>query len=65
VARYRYTLPELPWPPLPAVGNFMFNPDKYLSVTWRMGGRTYPILDCYGVIHEVQCAISACQTGLF
>ncbi|MFW7518236.1 nitrite transporter [Escherichia coli] len=31
-----------------------FNPEKYLSVTWRMGGRVYPILDCYGVIHEVR-----------
>lgn len=32
----------------------MFNPDKYLSVTWRMGGRLYPELDCYGVVHEVR-----------
>ena len=32
----------------------MFNIDKYLSVTWQMGGRAYPILDCYGVVHEVR-----------
>ncbi|WP_410725602.1 hypothetical protein [Citrobacter portucalensis] len=31
-----------------------FNPEKYLSVTWQMGGRAYPVLDCYGVIHEVR-----------
>lgn len=32
----------------------MLNIDKYLSVTWRMGGRVYPVLDCYGVVHEVR-----------
>lgn len=32
----------------------MLNIDKYLSVRWQMGGRTYPILDCYGVVHEVR-----------
>lgn len=32
----------------------MFTPDKYLSVTWQMGGRVYPILDCYGLVHEVR-----------
>lgn len=32
----------------------MFNPDKYLTVKWQMGGRVYPILDCYGLVHEVR-----------
>ncbi|KAB7896445.1 nitrite transporter [Serratia sp. Leaf50] len=32
----------------------MFNPDKYLSVIWLKGGRTYPKLDCYGVITEIR-----------
>ncbi|MCC3749701.1 nitrite transporter [Rouxiella badensis] len=32
----------------------MFNPDKYLSVTWLKGGRVFPALDCYGVIAEVR-----------
>lgn len=32
----------------------MFNPDKYLTVKWQMGARVYPILDCYGLIHEVR-----------
>ncbi|MCK6678241.1 nitrite transporter [Enterobacter asburiae] len=32
----------------------MFDPDKYLSVRWQMGGRAFPVLDCYGVIHEVR-----------
>ena len=32
----------------------MFNIDKYLSVTWQMGGRVYPVLDCYGIVHEVR-----------
>ncbi|CAM3408206.1 nitrite transporter [Rouxiella silvae] len=32
----------------------MFNPDKYLSVTWLKGGRSYPELDCYGVITEIR-----------
>ncbi|MEN0582262.1 nitrite transporter [Phytobacter palmae] len=32
----------------------MFNIDKYLTVKWRMGGRVYPILDCYGIVHEVR-----------
>lgn len=32
----------------------MFNPDKYLTVRWQMGGRVYPVLDCYGLVHEVR-----------
>lgn len=32
----------------------MLNIDKYLSVRWQMGGRTYPVLDCYGIVHEVR-----------
>jgi len=32
----------------------MFNPDKYLSVIWQMGGRVFPVLDCYGVVREVR-----------
>jgi len=32
----------------------MFDIDKYLSVRWQMGGRVFPVLDCYGVIHEVR-----------
>lgn len=32
----------------------MLNIDKYLSVRWQMGGRVYPILDCYGLVLEVQ-----------
>ncbi len=32
----------------------MFNIDKYRSVTWQMGGRVWPVLDCYGVVHEVR-----------
>lgn len=32
----------------------MFNPDKYLTVRWQMGGRVFPILDCYGLVHEIR-----------
>lgn len=32
----------------------MLNIDKYLSVIWRMGGRCYPFLDCYGIVHEIR-----------
>ncbi len=32
----------------------MLNIDKYLSVTWQMGGRVFPVLDCYGIVHEVR-----------
>lgn len=32
----------------------MFNPDKYLSVTWLKGGRTYPELDCFGIVNEIR-----------
>lgn len=32
----------------------MFNPDKYLSVIWQKGGRTYPSLDCFGIVNEVR-----------
>ncbi|EOT1929723.1 nitrite transporter [Serratia sp. IR-2025] len=32
----------------------MFDPDKYLSVTWLKGGRTYPKLDCFGIVNEIR-----------
>jgi hypothetical protein len=32
----------------------MFNPDKYLFVTWLKGGRAYPELDCFGIVNEVR-----------
>ncbi|HCK1134957.1 MULTISPECIES: nitrite transporter [Klebsiella] len=32
----------------------MFNPDKYLSVTWLKGGRVYPKLDCFGLVNEIR-----------
>ncbi|EAY1180919.1 nitrite transporter [Salmonella enterica subsp. enterica serovar Saintpaul] len=32
----------------------MFNQEKYLSVRWLKGGRTYPELDCFGVVNEVR-----------
>ena len=32
----------------------MFNPDKYLSVTWLKGGRAYPALDCFGIVNEIR-----------
>ncbi|WP_058911868.1 hypothetical protein [Entomohabitans teleogrylli] len=32
----------------------MFDPDKYRSVVWLKGGRTYPELDCFGVVNEVR-----------
>lgn len=32
----------------------MFDPDKYLSVTWLKGGRTFPNLDCFGIVNEIR-----------
>lgn len=32
----------------------MLDIDKYRSVTWQMGGRAFPVLDCYGLVHEVR-----------
>lgn len=32
----------------------MFNPDKYRSVNWLKGGRTYPALDCFGIVNEIR-----------
>lgn len=32
----------------------MFVADKYLSVLWQKGGRSYPELDCYGIITEIR-----------
>jgi hypothetical protein len=32
----------------------MLDIDKYRSVTWQMGGRAFPVLDCYGIVHEVR-----------
>ncbi|MCS2155460.1 nitrite transporter [Scandinavium sp. H11S7] len=36
----------------------MFNPDKYLSVTWLKGGRAYPELDCFGIVNEIRRDLS-------
>jgi hypothetical protein len=36
----------------------MFNPDKYLSVKWLKGGRTYPELDCFGIVNEIRRDLS-------
>jgi len=43
----------------------MLNIDKYLSVTWQMGGRAYPILDCYGLVHEVRLDMGLPSWDLF
>lgn len=43
----------------------MFNPDKYLTVKWQMGGRAYPILDCYGLVHEVRSDLGLKPWPLF
>lgn len=32
----------------------MLNIDKYRSVIWQKGGRTYPLLDCFGIVNEVR-----------
>ncbi len=32
----------------------MFTPDKYRSVTWLKGGRTFPSLDCFGIVNEIR-----------
>ncbi|MFW5408254.1 nitrite transporter [Pectobacterium brasiliense] len=32
----------------------MINIDKYRSVIWQKGGRTYPYLDCFGIVNEVR-----------
>lgn len=40
----------------------MFNPDKYLSVVWQKGGRTYPELDCFGIVNEVRKDLD-CRCG--
>lgn len=32
----------------------MFDPDKYLSVTWQKGGRVFPLLDCFGIVNEIR-----------
>ncbi|MCG8709276.1 nitrite transporter [Brenneria sp. 4F2] len=32
----------------------MFNIDKYRSVVWQKGGRTYPNLDCFGIVNEIR-----------
>ncbi len=37
----------------------MLNIDKYLTVRWQMGGRTFPVLDCYGIVHEVRRDLGA------
>lgn len=35
-------------------GGEMFHQEKYKSVIWVKGGRTYPELDCFGLINEVR-----------
>lgn len=32
----------------------MLNIDKYRSVTWLKGGRSYPNLDCFGIVNEIR-----------
>lgn len=32
----------------------MFDPDKYRSVRWLKGGRTFPALDCFGIVNEIR-----------
>ena len=32
----------------------MFEPNKYLSVTWLKGGRFFPKLDCFGIVNEIR-----------
>lgn len=32
----------------------MFNQDKYLSAVWQKGGRTFPEIDCYGLVIEIR-----------
>ncbi len=36
----------------------MFNPDKYRSVVWQKGGRTFPRLDCFGLVNEIRRDLS-------
>lgn len=35
-----------------------FTTDKYLAVKWVKGGRTYPELDCFGIINEIRRDLS-------
>ena len=32
----------------------MLNADKYRSVIWLKGGRSYPNLDCFGIVNEIR-----------
>jgi len=32
----------------------LFNPEKYRSVSWLKGGRSYPDLDCFGIVNEIR-----------
>jgi len=32
----------------------MFQPDKYLSVSWQKGGRAFPHVDCFGLVNEIR-----------
>lgn len=32
----------------------MLNQKKYASVKWLKGGRTYPQLDCFGIVNEIR-----------
>ncbi|MGO2336787.1 nitrite transporter [Providencia sp.] len=43
----------------------MLNIDKYRSVIWQKGGRTYPNLDCYGIVHEVRKDLGLDEWPLF
>jgi hypothetical protein len=43
----------------------MLDIDKYMFVKWSMGGRVYPVLDCYGVVHEVRRDLGLSQWPVF
>lgn len=43
----------------------MINLDKYKAVRWEMGGRIYPVLDCYGIVHEVRRDLGLPVWGMF
>lgn len=32
----------------------MFDTEKYKTVRWLAGGRTYPDLDCFGIVNEIR-----------
>ncbi|WP_112197056.1 nitrite transporter [Rahnella sp. NRRL B-41462] len=32
----------------------MLDTDKYRSVTWLKGGRSFPKIDCFGIVNEIR-----------